>query len=243
MPHFLRLLLVAIGVSATVGLAADKGAAPTITGWGVIVDPDNDCTVKAEGKKVTVKVPGTAHDFAGELGRWNAPRILSTVRGDFIIEVKVSGTFKPVEESTIGDRRAYNGAGLMLVKDDNNHVSLHRGTVYIDDKLRHYANFELRRNAELVISRYEMDLSEEDAFLRLERRGNKVYGMASQDGINWKSYDPIDVDFPDELAAGVEVVNSSKEPFSCAFEGLSVFRKMSATEKEGAWTPSPSCRS
>jgi regulation of enolase protein 1 (concanavalin A-like superfamily) len=220
-----RLLLVAVGLSATVGLAADKGAVSIIEGWGKIVDPDSDCMVRAEGKKVMVKVPGTPHDFAGELGRWNAPRILSTVRGEFIIEVKVSGTFKPVDESTIGGRRSYNGAGLMVVKDDNNHVSLHRGTVYIDDKIRHYANFELRRNAELVISRYEMELTEEDALLRLERRGNKVYGMASQDGVNWKSYDPIEVDFPDELIAGVEVVNSSKEPFSCAFEGLSVYRK------------------
>jgi regulation of enolase protein 1 (concanavalin A-like superfamily) len=223
MLRFHRPLLIAVGLSATVGLAADKGAFRTIAGWGEIVDPDNDCVVRAEGKKVTVKVPGTAHDFAAELGRWNAPRILSTVRGDSIIEVKVSGTFKPVDESTIGGRRSYNGAGLMLVKDASNYVSLHRGTVYRDDKIRHYANFELRRNAELVISRYEMALNDEDVTLRLERRGNQVYGMACQDGVHWKSYDPIEVDFPEELTAGVAVVNSSKEPFSCAFEGLSVY--------------------
>src|SRR5262249_30864558 len=147
--------------------------------------------------KVTVKVPGTAHDFAGELGRWNAPRVLSTVRGDFIIEVKVSGAFKPGEQSTIEGRRSYNGAGLLLVKDPKNHLSLQRGAVYLDDKVRHYANFELRKDGELVISRYELELEDRDTYLRLERRGQRVYGMASQDGVNWHSYDPIDVDFPE----------------------------------------------
>ena len=226
------LLFVALGSLSVVGLAADKSPVLVIKGWGDVIDPDNDCTVRVEGEKVTVKVPGSAHDFAGELGRWNAPRILSTVQGDFIIEVKVTGTFKPVDQSTIGDRRSYNGAGLMLMKDPNNHVSLQRGTVYLEDKIRHYANFELRRDAELVISRYEMELDERETYLRLERRGKKIYGMASQDGVNWRSYDPIEVDFPESISAGVLVVNSSKEPFACAFEGRGLYRKVTA-EVEG----------
>ena len=225
-----RLLLIAVGLLSIAGVAADKGPVLAIKGWGDIIDPDNDCTVKVEGEKVTVNVPATAHDFAGELGRWNAPRVLSTIRGDFIIEVKVSGTFKPIDQSTIAERRSYNGAGLMLIKDPKNHISLHRGTVYLEDKIRHYANFELRRDAELVISRYEMDLDEKDTFLRLERRGKQFYGMASHDGINWKSYEPIEADFPEELSAGVEAVNSSKEPFACGFAGLTIFRKVTAAQ-------------
>jgi hypothetical protein len=102
MVRFRRLLLVAVGLLSSAGLAADQGPMLSIKGWGDIIDPDKDCTIGVEGEKVTVRVPGTAHDFAGELGRWNAPRVLSPAHGDFIIEVKVIGKFKPVDESTIG---------------------------------------------------------------------------------------------------------------------------------------------
>jgi regulation of enolase protein 1 (concanavalin A-like superfamily) len=207
--------------------AAARPAAPAlvITGWGTVINPDGDCKFEADKGRVTVSVPGTAHDFAGELKRWNAPRVMFGVKGDFILEVKVSGKFDPVAESTIEGRRSYNGGGILLVKDKDNHLSLQRGAVHLDDKVRHYANFELRRGAELDISLYEIELEDKDVYLRVERRGKKVYGMVSHDGVTWKSYDPIEVDFPASLEAGVEVINSAKAPFKCSFEGLSLFRK------------------
>ena len=102
---------------------------------------------------------------------WNAPRVLSKLKGDFIAEVKVSGEFRPGATSTIPGRRPYHGAGLLLIKDKENYISLHRGCVYLDDKLRHYANFELRKDGELTISLYEIEIPDEDTYLRLERRG------------------------------------------------------------------------
>jgi regulation of enolase protein 1 (concanavalin A-like superfamily) len=226
MLRFLSLFVLAIGCSPGSSVYADEKPVLNIKGWGDIIDPDKDCQVRLDEGKLMVKVPGAAHDFAAELGRWNAPRILSEVRGDFIIDVQVSGEFKPVEASTIDTRRSYNGAGILLVKDRNNHLSLQRGAVHLGDRVRHYANFELRKDAELRVSLYELELEDKDTYLRLERRGTKVYGMTSHDGINWRSYDPIEVDFPQVISVGVEIINSSKQPFACAFENLALYRKV-----------------
>jgi regulation of enolase protein 1 (concanavalin A-like superfamily) len=208
--------------------AAGEKPGAKIKGWGEVIDPDRDCKVALDKGKLTVKVPGTAHDFAAELQRQNAPRVMGEVKGDFIAEVKVSGEFKPSEKSTIDTRRPYNGTGLLLVKDDKNYVSLHRGAVTLDTGVRHYLNFELRKEGELAVSRYEVELEDKDAILRLERRGDKVFALTSPDGLHWKAYDdPIEVDFPETLRLGVEVVNSSDQPFACTLEGYAVFQRVS----------------
>src|ERR1051325_8871106 len=122
--------------------------ARNIPGVGTVIDPDNDCTVRDLGGKLRITVPGKAHDFAAELKRWNAPRVMSDVQGDFTITVKISGSFAPAEPSTIDGRKAYNGGGILVVLDDRNHLSLQRGTFATGNGFRHYLNFELRKNSE-----------------------------------------------------------------------------------------------
>jgi regulation of enolase protein 1 (concanavalin A-like superfamily) len=221
------LLSVVACLLAVASGAADDKAATKIKGWGEVTDPDRDCKVALVKDRLTVKVPGTAHDFAAELQRLNAPRVMGKVQGDFIAEVKVSGEFKPSEKSTIDGRRPYNGAGLLLVKDDNNYVSLHRGAVTLETGVRHYLNFELRKDGALTVSRYEVELEDKDALLRLERRGDKVFALTSPDGLHWKAYDdPIEIDFPEALRLGVEAVSSSDQPFACTLEGFAVFQRV-----------------
>ncbi len=209
----------------SLAVPVDDRPGKAIAGWGEIIDPDGDCQITAVKGKVTIQVPGKAHDFAGELQRWNAPRVLSPVKGDFIVEVKVGGELKPSDTSTIPGRRSYNGAGLMIIKDKDNHVSLHHGAVHLDNGVRHYANFELRKDAELVVSRFELDLEDKEVYLRIRRQGDKFSAQASHDGVTWKSYDePITVEFPEEVQVGVEAVNSSDRPFRCVLEGFKVSR-------------------
>jgi regulation of enolase protein 1 (concanavalin A-like superfamily) len=205
----------------------DEKPGKKIQGWGNLTDPDGDCEITQDAQKVTIKLPDTAHDYAAELQRWNAPRILGETTGDFIAEVKVTGVFKPSDTSTIDNRRPYNGAGLLLIKDKNNYINLHRGAVYIDNRVRQYANFELRKEGELATSRYELDLEDQDTWLRLERRGSRVFALASHDGLHWKVYeDPIEFEFPETVQVGVEARNSSDKPFSCTLESYTVFRKV-----------------
>jgi hypothetical protein len=216
------------------GARADEKPGKNIPGFGVASDPDGDCDITFKDGKVQLTLPGKAHDFAADLKRWNAPRVLAPtpVRGDFIAELKVGGELKPGETSTIQGRRPYHGAGLLLLKDQNNYISLHRGAVYLDNRVRHYANFELRKDGELTVSRYEVELDDQDTYLRVERRGGNFYALASHDGVHWKVYDePITVDFPAALRVGAVAVSSSDQPLRCSLEGLAIFRKGAADQR------------
>ncbi len=209
--------------------AEEKGAkeGPQVKGWGQAINPDGDCEIAPTDGGVEIKMPGTAHDFAAELKKQNAPRVLSEVKGDFIAEVKVSGAFRPGASSSIPGRRPYHGAGLLLIKDKENYISLHRGCVYLDDKLRHYANFELRKDGELTISLYEIEIPDQDTYLRLERRGDRVFNATSTDGIHWTSYEPITLELPEAVEFGIVGISSSEVPLSVRFQDLTVFRKAS----------------
>jgi regulation of enolase protein 1 (concanavalin A-like superfamily) len=169
-------------------------------------------------------VAGSAHDFAAELNRWNAPRVLSRVKGDFVLEAKISGKFEPGAESTIEGRRPYNGAGLLLVQNNGNHLSLQRGAVRLAKRVRHYANFELRQDPDAKVSNFEFDIEPGDVVLRLARVGNKILAMISQDGTNWRAFSPLTTSFPSTIAVGVEGINSSDAPFQCSFGNLTLYR-------------------
>jgi regulation of enolase protein 1 (concanavalin A-like superfamily) len=198
---------------------------PRLKGWGQVIDPDRDCDIAFQDGAVSIMVPGAAHDFAAELGRQNAPRVLAELKGDFVAEVKVSGAFKPGDLSVIPGRRPYQGAGLLVIKDKDNYVSLHRGCVTLDDKVRHYANFELRKDGQLAISRFEIEIPDQDTYLRLERRGGRVFNATSPDGIHWTSYDPIELEMPEAAQFGIVGISSSKVPLSIKFQDLTVFRR------------------
>ncbi len=68
-----------------------------------------------------------------------------------------------------------------------------------------------------------MNIDDGECWLRLQRRGTQMIAMISTDGVNWKSYEPIEVELPNKLKIGVEVVTSAKGPFVCSFEGYSLF--------------------
>jgi regulation of enolase protein 1 (concanavalin A-like superfamily) len=201
---------------------------PKLKGWGEVVNPDDDCAIAVKEGALTLTLPGTAHDFAAELQKWNAPRVFNDQSGDFIVEVKVSGTFKPGTTSVIDGRLPYHGAGLLLAKDKNTYISLHRGCVYIDERLRHYANFELRKDGLMVISNYAIEIPDQDCYLRLERRGDKVHGLSSPDGVHWSAYEPITCTLPDTVQLGIVAVTSSNVPLTVRCEDLTIFRKTKA---------------
>jgi hypothetical protein len=42
-----------------------------------------------------------------------------------------------------------------------------------------------------------------DAYLRLERRGNRILGATSNDGKDWARLDPIDNGYPSKIKVGL----------------------------------------
>ena len=72
------------------------------------------------------------------------------------------------------------------------------------------------------------ELQDGTTYLRLERRGERLFASSSQDGVTWSSFPPLEIRFPDELKLGVTAVNTSTRPFAAELEGLGIFTRPDA---------------
>jgi len=93
-------------------------------GWEHI-DPDHDCEfdIKKDGT-VTIELPGGDHDLNPYRNRSNAPRLLREVEGDFVVQVRVSGSFRPSVKSSMDDEDSRVAAGLVLIPAEKNYIRL-----------------------------------------------------------------------------------------------------------------------
>ena len=69
------------------------------------------------------------------------------------------------------------------------------------------------------------EIPDQDTYLRLERRGGRIIGSVSDDGIRWLSFEPITVELNKEIKLGIGAINTSTEAFKAEFSELEVFRK------------------
>jgi RNA polymerase sigma factor (sigma-70 family) len=214
------------------GDAASPTAAPagrlTLSGWGTAIDPDGDCTFTAAQHRLTITVPGTAHNLIVEQrGPMNAPRVLHEVEGDFVLQVRVSGAF-PAGAKGVSDRRKpFHGAGLLIYQDDRTYVRLERAELNLDGTQHHYANWELRHAGACTRAGGPRDGALDGrapVWLRLERRGAKVYGYHATDGVTWTALEPIEVSLPRRVYVGVSATQNTSTGFAPLFEGLQLYR-------------------
>lgn len=213
--------------------AADrKETVRELAGWGTATDPDGDCKFFVAEDTLLISVPGSArpHDLAADINTTNAPRVLQPVRGDFTLQVRIEGRFAPGDESTKPGRTGYNGAGIVAMLDARNVVTLARAVLQRPGQdAVPYANFEIRVGGQLQRIGLTGDHpipKDGPVFLRLERRGAKILGAVSADGISWDVLDPKEVpeEWPKELQTGVVAISTSKDEFNPRFSKLQVLK-------------------
>jgi regulation of enolase protein 1 (concanavalin A-like superfamily) len=226
-----RIIAACFLLTVTSQAAQNRDRKSELAGWGVTSNPDGDCQFFISEGSLLIHVPGgPPHDLAAEINVVNAPRALQTAKGDFTLQVLVDGRFAPGSESMLKGRTAYNGAGLVAVFDEKNVVTLARAVLQRGDgKPWPYANFEIRTAGSVERFGVETDLPvplDKPVFLRLERRGQKMLGAASTDGINWDTLEPktIPDSWPKELQVGVVAISTSKEEFNPRFSRLQLLK-------------------
>lgn len=203
-----------------------------LAGWGTPADPDGDCKFFQSPGELMITVPGSAqaHDLAAEIDRVNAPRVVQPVKGDFVYQVKIEGRLDPGAESTQENRTGYNGAGVILMADERNVITLARAVLQREGgNPQPYTNFEMRNDGQLqaIGLTNEAPLPQEGpVWLRLERRGQKVSGAVSTDGAKWTELRPktIPESWPQDLKVGVVAISTSKAEFNPRFSGLQVVK-------------------
>jgi hypothetical protein len=178
MHRYAALLLVALLAAAALVAAPapfprpERKTGPWFDGWGKPIDPVGDCRFERRSEKLTVTVP--ASDRRCEL-----PRLLRTVEGDFIVEVRVS-------KNLSSDPNPLR-AGIVL--------SDGRETVWLERRFDGAS--PVGRGDEFVFSCrsgehgrattfiYGVAPGGETTYLRLQRQGDFVKAAVSRNGKLW----------------------------------------------------------
>lgn len=235
--YVLPLLLVACQVLAV------PAPDPFKSGWDKPVDPDRDCKFLFRGGTLAIELPGGDHDLAPKRKRFNAPRLLREIEGDFIMQVRVSASFRPSAKSAVDKQEPRVAAGLVLIPADENCIRLEYGADIRRSVLSSDPAFRIRGeqiwNMEIGgwVLPWQQQIrkgDEEHIYLRLDRQENSIYKFLSPDGEKWyagSSDTPgkgtISVDFsalPAKLKAGLAAYSTSTEPFKVRFDQFKLIR-------------------
>lgn len=222
------VVTVAFLLAAGIALAAPVPAnRPWVTGWDKPVDPDKDCKFTIDKGTLTIEVPGKDHDLAIERDLMNSPRLLRDVEGDFVAQVRVSGTFLPSQNSTSNERLPFVGAGLLLMADEKTYIRLERATLRLRGEVKTYANWELREDGKWVLAgdASVQPLEDKPTYLRLERKGDKLLPSVSHDAKEWKELNPLDVKLRAKLKLGVSGGGTSMDVFAPRFDDFQLKQK------------------
>ena len=195
------------------------------TFWGEVVDPDGDCELKMADGDLACELPGTLHDLNIDIDKNNAPRVVQEVEGDFIVMVKVTGSFQPGAVRTGPKSVPYNGGGLLVWLDEGSYIRLERASMYRNDRVVGFLAFESRENGTRAEVHNKGGLDpRRDLWLRLERHGKLLSGFFSHDGQDWEELQPMEVEWPARLKVGVDAVNSCGDPMTVRFQDYSLKR-------------------
>ena len=210
-------LMLIIGLS--IATAVEAADSKTVPGFGQLVDPVGDCTVKEENGKAALTV-GTNRNLSGYFPENNkAPRILQDVQGDFTVTVKVTGDFNPPSREKAN---AFNGAGLLIWDTEQNFIRVERNIWVTPDsrRLSYIPLIEHWKDGKNMTPRPGTDRpfwKGKSTYLRIKRVGDEFTIGVSHDGSQWLDMDTVTAKLPDKIKVGVAAINNSDQPFMVEF--------------------------
>ncbi|MGQ0540982.1 MAG: DUF1349 domain-containing protein [Blastocatellia bacterium] len=169
-------------------------------GW-MFIDPDGkDIPSVTDTKNGVFKLTiPSGKDLYGE--NRTAPRLLKAIAGDFEIETRVK--FDP--------KGSYQGAGLIIFKDDNNYLRLERcfgGVAGGDSGIR----LDARKTDEYqpLTTPNEIPTDATEVDLRIVRKGKSLAAFWRQnEDSEWKEVGEFESDYPETVQAGLIGVNTT----------------------------------
>jgi regulation of enolase protein 1 (concanavalin A-like superfamily) len=208
-------------------------AAAEIAGWGTAVNPDSQCEIKtgAGSKTVTIRLPDTKHDlWAGqtdETTRFNAPRVLQEVEGNFVATVRVTANW-----TTGIEQGGYNGAGLVIWESGKQYLRLERNRcVKVTNPgtapyAFSYTTPLYDQNGRRVFynSTRQEFFKGNTTWLRLNRHDARIACYFSHDGQTWVGMGVVTSEFPERVQVGIHAVNTGG-PFAVLFDQFSIVRR------------------
>jgi hypothetical protein len=228
-------LLLAVGVAA----APAPEVRPWVHGWDRPVNRRGDCRFHRDGEKLSIVVPGEGHSFQPSDREPNAPCLLRDVEGDFVVQVRVDGDFRP----TGGD--TFRRAGLLLT-DGKVYLLVERAN---DPAEGFWIGFGFAEEPPPVLDQsFGGPGGKGPAFLRMERRGDDKFQLkVSIDGKKWNRFVSEGVPMARKLKVGVIAEATAPGEFKPVFDSFRISRgepsgEPSVPVPEGRPRGSPSAR-
>lgn len=229
----IRLIAFLIPLSATCAILAAPAPEPFKSGWDKPVNPSRDCKFVIKGSALTIELPGGDHDLAPKRERFNAPRLLRDVEGDFEVQVRVSAIYRPSAKSSVDKEEPSVAAGLVLLPANGNCIRLEYGAYRRRGEQRTCPAFRMRGEG---IWNMEQDWTpdwtkdsrgaeKEIIYLRLERRRHIIYPSLSPDGKKWDCNFNLEIpDLPAKMKVGLAAYSKSTEGFKVTFDQFKLIR-------------------
>lgn len=171
-------------------------------GWQWVDPDEKDLPTPKNVKKgvLSVTVP-PGKDLAGDVR--NAPRYIKPISGDFQIETLVRSN--PTEN--------YQGAGLLIYRDDNNYLRFERGYGGPGGGASGL-RFEARRGDETTALATTSDIPTElaEVELKILRRGPVFTAFwRADENSEWREAGQFPSDWPETIFAGLVACNTARE--------------------------------
>lgn len=222
---FIALILLAASVLLIQSHAsADDLKAQVIDGWGETVVPRLDAAFEAVDDSLTISVRRDGTEAVAKSNDFQAPRVVQSVEGDFVIEVTVGANLPLPEKPDEADKawKAYVSGGLLIWIDEQNYVRLEQASFIRGTSKHYYANFEMWADGKSVRMGRFADLTlrnERPTRLRLECRDGEIRALASQAEI-WHELGVAKPRMKSPVLTGVHSVNASGQTIDVTFSNL-----------------------
>ncbi|MBS0207997.1 MAG: protein kinase [Planctomycetes bacterium] len=182
--------------------------------------------------RLRIRVPAGNHDLSPFRGL-TAPRLLTKVSGDFTVQVKVTGDFKPGLK-TMGKGHPFQAAGILIWQDNDNFLRVERNAWRQGDSfwcypplIEYWRDHEYAgMNVPAVSAQF---FTGESTWLKAVRGGSQIMVSVSHDGEKWNDVRSFAVELAAEVRVGVAALNTSDEPFVADFEDLTITRDGAAS--------------
>jgi hypothetical protein len=225
-------LFVLVGLmTACAAFAVPAPPRTWVDGWKA-VDPDGDYKFVRKRDVLTIEVPGNddalciglssqrMYDNGSSPSVRNCPRLVQTVTGDFIVQVRVSGDFHPQAETKPCNARV--SAGLVLLSDVGKCAWEALEKVETNDAWFRFPFLMIISPEGIGIS----DSQGTEIYLRLERAANEVRLSHSKDGRTWKKTEVWkEAALPAKVKIGVFAASTSTRPFKPHFDKFKLTQK------------------
>jgi regulation of enolase protein 1 (concanavalin A-like superfamily) len=194
--------------------------APQAVTWADLKGDRGDTEMISQGVELLVTVPGSLHILSSLLETKNAPRLLTSVTGDFTATVKVSGRILPGTDPLPKLPFTFQGAGLIVWENDGHYLRLERAGSYSAEGKKHMVMEEYVKDDKTAPNGMR-DTRQADLLLRIERHGSEMRCLYSPDeGKTWLEVKRQSTAFPAEVQVGVSFANASPKPFAIMLENF-----------------------